>query len=63
MLGEQQDGGSCTTGALVTAQQSAQYMVTGLTPGSTTFTANYRETATGDTVSFSNRTILVIPLP
>jgi hypothetical protein len=47
-----------------TAQGSATYYVSGLTAGSTTFTAKYR-TETGGTVTntFSNRTIIVTPLP
>jgi len=42
-------------------QASATYMVTGLTPGSTTFTLNYRALTNGQTVTFSNRSIVVIP--
>jgi hypothetical protein len=42
-------------------QASATYMVTGLTEGSTTFTLNYRALTNGQTVTFSNRSIVVIP--
>jgi hypothetical protein len=35
--------------------------VTGLTPGSTTFTAKYD--VTGGTGTFANRSIVVVPLP
>lgn len=47
-----------------TFQGSATYYVSGLTAGNTTFTAKYR-TETGGTVNntFSNRTIIVTPLP
>lgn len=37
-------------------------MITGLTPGSNTFTAKYRA-GTGGTATFIRRTITVIPLP
>jgi hypothetical protein len=40
---------------------SATVLVTGLTPGSTTFTAKYR-TSLG-TGTFANRDVVVIPLP
>lgn len=48
--------------ATVTSLQGSSYciLLTGLTPGSTTFTAKYR--ATGGTANFSNRRIAVIPL-
>jgi hypothetical protein len=42
-------------------QGSATYFVTGLTAGSTTFTAKYRVSA--GTGTFAERTIVVIPLP
>jgi hypothetical protein len=42
-------------------QGSATYVVSGLTPGSHTFTAKYRASAGVET--FANRTIIVIPLP
>jgi hypothetical protein len=40
---------------------SASFVVSGLTPGSTTFTAVYRTTA--GTGTFQNRSIWAIPLP
>jgi hypothetical protein len=40
---------------------SATSLVCGLTPGSNTFTAQYRVSA--GTATFSNRDIVVIPLP
>ena len=43
------------------AQGSATFYVTGLTAGSTTFTAKYD--VTGGTGTFVNRTIIVVPLP
>ena len=47
-----------------TFQASATFYVTGLTPGTTNFTAKYR-TETGGTKNstFSNRNIIVIPVP
>jgi len=42
-------------------QGSATYLVTGLSPGSTTFTAQYR--VTSGEGQFSMRSIVVIPLP
>jgi len=42
-------------------QGSASYVVSGLTPGSHTFTAKYRSGA--GTETFANRSIIVIPLP
>jgi hypothetical protein len=42
-------------------QASATYVVTGLTGGSNTFTAKYR--VSGNTGTFVNRSITVIPLP
>lgn len=42
-------------------QASATYLQTGLTPGSNTFTAKYRVTAS--TGTWLNRTIIVQPLP
>lgn len=42
-------------------QDSAVYFVSGLTPGSTTFTLAYR--SAGGTASFANRNIIVIPAP
>jgi hypothetical protein len=50
-------GGS--QGAVAT-QSSATFFVTGLTPGSTTFTAKYD--VNGGTGTFANRTIVVIPI-
>jgi len=44
-----------------TTQSSATFFVTGLTAGSTTFTAKYSVSA--GTGTFANRTIVVIPLP
>jgi hypothetical protein len=44
------------------AQASATYLVTGLTNGNNTFTLNYRSSG-GDTITYSNRNIIVIPLP
>jgi hypothetical protein len=43
------------------AQMSATYLVTGLTAGSNTFTLQYK--TSGDTVTFVNRNIIVIPIP
>ena len=45
----------------VALQGSATFYVTGLTAGSTTFTAKY-DVTTG-TGTFVNRTIIVVPLP
>jgi hypothetical protein len=45
----------------VAHQGSATFYVTGLTAGSTTFTAKYDVTA--GTGTFANRTIIVVPLP
>jgi hypothetical protein len=42
-------------------QASASFVLTGLTPGSTTFTAKYR--TDGGTATFQNRSIWAIPLP
>jgi hypothetical protein len=48
-----------STGAI---QASAVYIVTGLTPGSNTFTLNYRVTnAAAPAATFSDRSIIVIP--
>lgn len=47
------------TGGLTQMQASAAYLVTGLTPGSTTFTAKYASNGTGN---FRRRQIVVIPL-
>ena len=45
-------------------QESATFMVTGLTSGaSDTFTAKYRSSAAGSIASFQNRNIIVIPMP
>jgi hypothetical protein len=44
-----------------TIQSSATFFVTGLTAGSTIFTAKYSVNA--GTGTFANRTIIVIPLP
>ena len=48
-----------------TFRGSATYYLSGLAAGSTTFTAKYRtETGTsGHTNAFSNRSIIVLPLP
>jgi hypothetical protein len=43
-------------------QSTASFVVSGLTPGSTTFTAQYRVSGSG-TATFSNRSMFVIPLP
>ena len=43
-------------------QVSAVFLMTGLTTGSQTFTATYRST-TADSATFSNRSIIVIPMP
>jgi hypothetical protein len=40
---------------------SGSFVLSGLTPGSTTFTAKYR--TTGGTETFQNRYIWVLPLP
>jgi hypothetical protein len=43
---------------------SATSVITGLAPGSNTFTALYRNQGTGNlTCTYSNRAIAVIPLP
>jgi hypothetical protein len=45
-------------------QASATFYVTGLTPGVTNFTAKYRtETGGSKNNTFSNRNIIVIPMP
>jgi hypothetical protein len=46
--------------ANTTSQLSFAYLLTGLTPGSNTFTAKYKVSA--GTGTFSNRTLAVIPL-
>jgi hypothetical protein len=43
-------------------QASATYVLTTLTAGSNTFTLNYKSPG-GDTITYTNRTITVIPLP
>jgi hypothetical protein len=43
-------------------QSTASFVMSGLTPGSTTFTAQYKVSGSG-TATFSNRSIFVIPLP
>jgi hypothetical protein len=53
-----QHGTSSSTGGI---QASAIYFLTGLTPGSLTFTSQYR--VTGGTGTFANRNITVIPMP
>ena len=45
-----------------TIQASGTYLVTGITPGSQTFTAQYH-TSGGKTATFANRSLIVIPLP
>lgn len=45
------------------AQGSATYLMSGLSPGSHTFTAQYRADGGGFLASFANRSIVVIPLP
>jgi hypothetical protein len=45
--------------ANATAQVTATYLVTGLTPGSNTFTAKYRRT--NNTCTFVNRSIVITP--
>jgi hypothetical protein len=52
------NGGAANT---VSVQGSATYLVTGLTAGSNTFTAKYR--VNGATGTWSNRSIVVLPLP
>jgi len=42
-------------------QASASFVLSGLTPGSTVFTANYKS-ATGSTCTFQTRSIWAIPL-
>jgi hypothetical protein len=54
--------GSSTNADTVQDQVSATYVVTGLTNGNNTFTLNYRSSG-GDTITYSNRSIIVIPLP
>ncbi len=51
-------GTSSSTGYV---QASATYRVTGLTAGSNTFTLQYR--TSGGTGTFTNRNVVVIPLP
>ena len=41
----------------------ATYLVTGLTAGSNTFTAQYRSENNGSSCSFANRNIVVVPWP
>lgn len=43
-------------------QCSSIFLSTGLTPGSNTFTAKYRTSVSGSS-TFSNRNLIVIPLP
>jgi hypothetical protein len=45
----------------ILVQGSATFFISGLTPGSTTFTAKYRVSA--GTGTFVNRSIVVVPLP
>jgi hypothetical protein len=45
----------------ILVQGSATFFLSGLTPGSNTFTAKYRVSA--GTGTFVNRTIIVVPLP
>jgi hypothetical protein len=42
-------------------QSSATSVVTGLTPGSNTFTAEYRSSSAANTCHFSNRALIVTP--
>jgi hypothetical protein len=42
-------------------QSTASFVFSGLTPGSTTFTAQYKVSGSG-TATFSNRSMWVIPL-
>ena len=46
-------------------QDSASFVLQGLTPGSTTFTAQYKSMPAGGTptCTYSNRSIWAIPLP
>jgi hypothetical protein len=44
-------------------QAGATFFVTGLSPGSHTFTAKYRDTINGSTATIENRSITVIPMP
>ncbi len=44
------------------SQASTVTVITNLTAGSNTFTAQYRSTNSGNTATFANRTISVIPL-
>ena len=53
--------GSSTNADTVQNQVSATYVVTGLTNGNNTFTLNYRSSG-GDTITYSSRSIIVIPL-
>jgi acetolactate synthase regulatory subunit len=55
-------GSSTQHADTVQNQVSATYVVTGLTNGNNTFTLNYRSSG-GDTITYSNRSIIVIPLP
>ena len=52
-------GSSSNTGDI---QASTTTVVTGLTPGSNSFTAQYKSSSNTCTSTFSNRTISVIPL-
>jgi hypothetical protein len=54
-----QSGTSSSTGFI---QASTTSLVTGLTAGSTTFTANYKSSVNTCDATFSNRSIAVIPL-
>jgi hypothetical protein len=47
---------------VILVQGSATFFVSGLTPGSTTFTAKYRVSA-ASTGTFVNRSVIVVPLP
>lgn len=54
------DGRSLMTDGSMNASRTA--LLTGLTPGVNTFTAKYRSWNSGDTGTFSNRIIWVVPL-
>jgi hypothetical protein len=60
--------GATDTFALIATsghQSSATYLVTGLTPGTQTFTAKYKRVGGGggSTATFASRNIVVTPLP
>lgn len=53
--------GGYTGGSTWAAQMGATYLVTGLTSGSNTFAGSYRSGTSGQTCTFNNTSIVVIP--